>query len=234
MTEFLETLFGSLFADNVILATILISMIPVIELRVGIPFGMAKEIWGAAALSYSESFLWAFIGSSAIVLILAPIIKPIINWLKKTKLFRKLAIWFEKRILGKTEKIEEDSKKETTTKKSQWKKILGVFMFVAIPMPLTGVWTGTCIAVFLGLKFWQTCLTVIGGNLCAGLIMMLISAIFKEHAMTVVYVFFIIFLILLLISLIKVIVSNKKKSKLNISQEENKTLDEEKPTEETK
>lgn len=234
MTEFLETLFGSLFADNVILATILISMLPVIELRVGIPFGMATSIWGTAALPYWESFLWAFIGSSAVVLILAPIIKPIINWLKKTKLFRKFAVWFEKRILGKTEKIEEGSKKETDIKKSQWKKILGVFLFVAIPMPLTGVWTGTCIAVFLGLKYWQTCLTVIGGNLCAGLIMMVISLLFKEHAMTVVYVFFILFLFLLLISLIKVIVSNRKKAKLNTAKEENHTSLEEKSQEETK
>ena len=50
MTEFLETLFGSLFSDNVILATILISMLPIIELRGAIPFGVSEEIWGAAKL----------------------------------------------------------------------------------------------------------------------------------------------------------------------------------------
>ena len=214
MTEFLEALFGSLFADNVVLATILISMLPIIELRVGIPFGMAKDIWGVAALSYWESFLWAFVGSSAVVLILAPIIKPIINWLKKTKLFKKFAIWFENRILGKTEKIEEDSQKEKDVKKSYWKRMLAVFTFVAIPLPLTGVWTGTCIAVFLGLKFWQTCLIIISGTLCAGIIMMFISAIFKEQAMMVVYIFFGLFILLLLLSLLAKILKNRKNKKL--------------------
>ena len=214
MTEFLETLFGSLFSDNVILATILISMLPIIELRGAIPFGVSEEIWGAARLMPHESFLWAFIGSSAVVFILAPILKPILNWLKKTKLFNKFALWFERRILCKTEKIEEDSSKETNAKKSYWKRILGVFVFVAIPIPLTGVWTGTCIAVFLGLKFWQTCLSVISGNLCAGLIMMVISSIFKEQAMMVVYVFFILFILILLLSLVRTIIKNKKSKKL--------------------
>ena len=48
--------------------------------------------------------------------------------------------------------------------------MLGVFVFIAIPLPMTGVWTGTAIAVFLGLKFRQVILPVLGGNLVAGLI----------------------------------------------------------------
>ena len=49
-------------------------------------------------------------------------------------------------------------------------KQLGVFIFVAVPLPMTGVWTGTAIAVFLGLKFREAILPVVLGNLVAGLI----------------------------------------------------------------
>ena len=48
------------------------------------------------------------------------------------------------------ENAEEQSKRFS---KSYWKKMLAVFIFVAIPLPLTGVWTGTCVAVIIGLKY---------------------------------------------------------------------------------
>ncbi|MBQ9790618.1 MAG: small multi-drug export protein [Clostridia bacterium] len=213
MTEFLHNLFATLFDDNVILATILISMLPIIELRGGIPFGMATHIWGTKALSYAESLLFAFLGSSSIVFLLAIIIKPLIDWLKKTKLCKKLAIWFEQKILGKTQKIQEDSKNQTSLKKSKWKKLLGVFIFVAIPLPLTGVWTGTCIAVFLGLSYLETCGSVILGNLCAGLITTLISLIFKDNTIYVLYIFLGITLALILAGAIKIVVRNIKQKK---------------------
>lgn len=213
MTEFLQNLFASLFSDNVILATILISMLPIIELRGGIPFGMATHIWGEKALSFIHSWLYAFIGSSVVVFLLALIIKPVISWLKKTKLFSKLATWFEQKILGKSHKIEEDSKVQNSQAKSKWKKLLGVFIFVAIPLPLTGVWTGTCISVFLGLNYLETCSTVILGNLFAGIITMAVSLLFKDSTIYVFYAFLFISLVLLIIGLIKVIVRNNNQKK---------------------
>ena len=216
MTEFLQNLFATLFDDNVILATILISMLPIIELRGGIPFGMASHIWGSKALTYAESMLYAFLGSSSVVFLLALLIKPLINWLKKTKLFHKIATWFEQKILGKSQKIEQESKSQPSEKKSKWKKILGVFIFVAIPLPLTGVWTGTCIAVFLGLSYLETCGTVIVGNLCAGLITMLVSLIFKDNTIYVLYIFLAIAAILMIAGLIKILIRNKKQKESDI------------------
>lgn len=212
MTEFLQNFFSSVFSDNVILATILISMIPIIELRGGIPFGMATHIWGDKALSFFSSTLFAFLGSSVIVFVLAPIIKPLINLLKKTKAFRKLATWFETRIQGKSQKI--DNSLVNDNKKTKWKKILGVFIFVAIPLPLTGVWTGTCIAVFLGLSYLETCATIIAGNLCAGIITMVVSLIFKENTIYVLYVFLLVALALILYGIIKTIIKAHKDKSL--------------------
>ena len=92
MTEFLHNIFATVFNDNIILATILISMVPVIELRGAIPFATNSGFWGNLALNQWEAFGWSFLGSSVVVPILALIFLPIINWLKKTKTFNK--IWY--------------------------------------------------------------------------------------------------------------------------------------------
>lgn len=228
MTEFIENIFSTIFGNNVILATILIAVVPIIELKGAIPFSMSPEIWGTVALSEWKAFLFAFLGSSLIVPILALIYNPIIKWLKTTKLFRKIAEKIENRVSSKKQKIEEDVNNKTENKESldnsengQAKKfdkkfilkLLGVFMFVAIPLPLTGVWTGTCIAVALGLNFGWTCLTVISGNLIAGLIITLISHLFGEATIIFVYILLAIVVLVILFGLIKKLISKKASEK---------------------
>ena len=95
-------------------------------------------------------------------------------------------------------------------------KLLGVFAFVSVPLPLTGVWTGTCVAVALGLGFGWTCLTVICGNVVAGLLITLASSLFGEATMTFVYILLAIALVVVSFSLIKKFI---KKRKLNKEQE---------------
>ena len=51
----------------------------------------------------------------------------------------------------------------------------GLFIFVAVPFPVTGVWTGTAIAVFLGMKFKDSFLPIVLGNLVAGSIITLLT-----------------------------------------------------------
>ena len=114
MTEFIENIFSNLFGNNVVLATILIAIVPVIELKGAIPFSMSPQIWGAAALPYWEAFLYGLVGSSMVVPILALIYIPIINWLKKTKLFKKLAEKLENRVNSKKERLEEKTQIDNT------------------------------------------------------------------------------------------------------------------------
>ena len=113
MTEFIENIFSTIFGNNVVLATILIAMVPIIELKGAIPFSMSPEIWGTVALSEVNAFLIAFLGSSLIVPVLALIYNPIIKWLKTTKLFRNIAEKIENRVSSKKQKIEEDAIKKT-------------------------------------------------------------------------------------------------------------------------
>ncbi len=178
MTNFIHNLFATVFNNNIILATILIAMLPIIELRGAIPFAVNETMWTIYTLSTWEAFAWSFVGSSLVVPIIALIFLPLINWLKKTKWFGKLATAIENKVKNKTTKIEDSTVKSKRFSKSYWKKILAVFVFVAIPLPLTGVWTGTCVAVFIGLDYVSTCVSVILGNLVAGLIVTAILLFF--------------------------------------------------------
>lgn len=223
MTEFIREVFSTIFGENVILATIIIAMLPIIELRGAIPFGMSIEFWGTNALSNISSFVWSFLGSSLVVPIIALLFIPILNWFKKTKIFSKLADKIENRIKNKTDKINEDAEKNNVyreivcdselqkkNRRRRLLKALGLFVFVAIPLPLTGVWTGTCIGVMLGFNFWQTCAIVIWGNLCAGLIITFICSIFPNFTTIILYVFLACVVVFALYGFIS---SNIKKSK---------------------
>ena len=226
MTEAIRNLFASIFGDNVILATILIAMLPIIELRGAIPFAMSIDFWGASALNNIWAFVYSFVGSSLVVPILALIFIPFINWLKKTKWFSGLATKIENRIKNKTDKINQDAetKSETHTelvngnnqitekksKKKKWLKVLGLYAFVAVPLPLTGVWTGTCIGVMLGFNFWETCGIVMAGNLTAGLIITFICSIFPAFTTIILYIFIGFIIAFIIYGLIKSLVNKKK------------------------
>ena len=233
MTEFIENIFSTLFGNNVVLATILISAIPVIELKGSIPFAMSPQIWGSAALPYWTAFAYGLLGSCMVVPVLALIYIPIINWLKKTKLFKKLAEKIEAKVNKQKDKIEQDVAQktqdevveniETKVEKTKKKKIvydkkfflrlLGVFGFVAIPLPLTGVWTGTCLAVALGLGFWWSCLSVILGNVVAGLIITLVSNLFGDATIIFFYILIGIILLAALFMFVKKVIKKYKSKK---------------------
>ena len=206
MTEFLHNLFANIFNDNVILATILIAMLPMIELRGAIPFATNPGFWESLAMNQWEAFGWSLLGSSAIVPVLALIFVPLINWLKKTKLFHKIAIGIENRVKNKANSIEGANEKSNKFSKSYWKKVFGVFIFVAVPLPLTGIWTGTCVAVFIGLDYWSTCISVVVGNVIAGLLITLILEFFPWLNNWLFYIFLIIIAVVLIYELIKTLI----------------------------
>ena len=91
MVDFFATVLSGIFGSKSWLATIIVSMFPIFELKGSIPVGMSREFWGEYALNGSQAFLCGLLGSCLVVPILALIFKPIINWMKNAKLFRKFA-----------------------------------------------------------------------------------------------------------------------------------------------
>lgn len=210
MTEFLHNIFASVFNNNVILATILISILPVIEIRGAVPFATNPGFWAEHVLTNWEAYGWSLLGSSLIVPILALLFLPLIRLLKKVKIFRNLANAVENRVKSKASGIEGAEEKSELFSKAYWKKFLAVFIFVAIPLPLTGVWTGTCVAVFIGLDYVSTCISVIGGNIIAGLLITLILQFFPVLNSYLFYIFIVLVLLVIVYELIKHIIKKKK------------------------
>lgn len=223
MTELIGEIFSKIFGANSGLATFFVSMIPIMELKGGIPFGMSEAFWGVNALSRWQAFWLAYLGCAVVVIALYFLFKPILRLLKKTKIFKGLASYIDNRVKKETDKLNEKVELNTeqsikVVKKSKFNKallikMLGVFAFVAIPLPLTGVWIGTCIAVTVNLNFWQTMLAAQLGNLCAGLIISTICVIFPNFTHILIYVFIVLVLIVLIYEIVRNMIDKKRKKK---------------------
>ncbi len=174
MIESIQNFFSNIGGS--FLAVLLISMIPVCEARIGLPFGMAKEIWGAEALSPLMSFVASFLGSSLIALVILICLKPIFARLKKTKTFENLISSLESKF--KKQSIELDDKE--AKKHKTFNRWLGIMLFVAIPAPMTGIWTGSGIACFTSLNLWQSFSAIAVGNLFACVLVLFVCTIFKD------------------------------------------------------
>lgn len=209
MKEFLVNLLGKE------LGTVVMSFVPLIELKGGIVFARSVDIGFFSALGL------AYAGSTLAFFLIFFLLRPILNLLKKIGWIGAFANKVETYFQDKSEEILlEQQKKNKNSKMSQtFLKQLGVFIFVAIPLPMTGVWTGTAMAVFLNLKFKDAVLPVIIGNLVAGLIISLLSelcfAIWEPTMAKLVldiflYVLFALAVVLLVVFIVKVL---KKKNK---------------------
>ncbi len=218
--SFITEFFARVFDGNVALATIIIAMVPIVELRGAIPFATNSTLWGKLALSNWKALGWSLLGSTIIVPILALVLIPIINWLKRTKFFGKLATAIENRIRNKANSLGdgEVNKKFTAP---WWKKVLAVFVFVAIPLPLTGVWTGSCVALFLGLDYVTSCLTVISGNIVAGVAIALILQFFPWLNDYLLWIFLAIVAVIVIYEIICHFVKKKKQQSNDINNNSN-------------
>jgi len=213
MAELIGSFFAGIFGTHSILATIIIAMVPIIELKGAIPIGMSVDYWGNYALNNTQSFLFSLLGSCLVVPILAIVFIPILNWLKKTKMFRKVATFIEEKVKKHTDDIDKKVVNSSNKKNKTVIKCLLIFAFVAVPLPLTGVWTGTCVAVIIGLKYWQTVLSVVLGNIVAGLIIVFVCSIFPNFVTILSIIFLCIVALLALIMIVKFIMHMTKKDK---------------------
>lgn len=191
------------------LATFIISMLPMLELKGGILFAKAQ------GLGSIESFILAFLGSSFVAFLLYLLLIPVFKLLKKIKFLEKFVGRVEDYINEKAQnavkKQEANQKKRKTSKvKIEW---LAVFIFVAIPLPLTGVWMGTAIAVFLNMKVKHGAPAIILGNLVAGTITTIIGTIFADQADYILLGLFGVVVILTIAVILKLVINKKHKKK---------------------
>lgn len=210
MVEFIQNLIG-----NDLIATAVMSFVPMIELKGGIVFARG------AGLDFFTALALAYLGSTVAFLLVYWLIKPILALMKKIKWFNGLALKIEAYCQKKAdEALLKSQGKAKKAKSVTFLKQLAVFIFVAIPLPLTGVWMGTAVAVFLDLKFKDSILPVAIGNLIAGLMIALLAELFIAiwNIAVLDYVLYALLglaLILLVVTIIKV-----AKQKTNVDEKE--------------
>ena len=134
------------------------SMLPIIECRGAIPLG-----WGLG-LPWWQTVLFSIAGNILPVPFILLFIRAILKWMRESrvKFFANTAAWLDRKI---------EKHKGTIEKYSYW----GIVLFVAIPLPGTGAWTGTLIASVLGLEPKKSFLAATLGVLGATVIMTVIS-----------------------------------------------------------
>ena len=135
---------------------ILCSMLPIIELRGAIPLG------AGLGLPWWQSYIFAVVGNMIPVPFILLFIRKILDWMAGSKVgfFNRLGNWINRKAEKNRPKIE---------KYSFW----GVALFVAIPLPVTGAWTGSLVAAAINMKFWKALLSTLIGVMIAGVIMTL-------------------------------------------------------------
>ena len=142
---------------NKAIMTFLMSMVPVIELRGAIPFGIVS------GLSVPLTFILAVVGNLLPIPILVVFTRKVFEWLRtKSEKLNNLVCKLEAKA---------DKNKALVEKSEFW----GLMILVAIPLPGTGAWTGALVAAMLNMRLKRAMPAIIVGVIVAGIIVTVIT-----------------------------------------------------------
>lgn len=170
------------------LIIILIATLPIIELRGAIPVAMHTF-----KMSIPKSYILSVIGNMLPIPFIILLLGPISRLLRKIKIFDRFFAWLFARTMRRSETIKKYEE-------------LGLIIFIAIPLPATGAWTGSIAAFLLGLRFLPSFLCALAGVCIAGVIVTTFSAFGFIGAISAA-------IILFCISAFSIFKKNRKKAK---------------------
>ena len=131
---------------------LLISMLPVIELRGSIPVGILLF-----NMPWQEVVLISIIGNMLPIPFILLFIEQVLHFISRWKIGKSFTAWLYRRAQNKGDVIKRF-------------EAIGLIIFVGIPLPGTGGWTGSFAAKIFGIRFWQSMLYVFLGVLVAAAI----------------------------------------------------------------
>lgn len=143
-----------------LLKVFLLSAVPIFEQRMAIPVGIIKY-----DISPSLVFLISFLGSMMPVPFILLLFNRIFKWMQKYSFFSKINAFIQNKINKNSARME------------KYKEI-GLITFIAIPLPTTGVWTGSVVAAFLKLDIKKSIMCASIGALISATILTLASIVF--------------------------------------------------------
>ena len=152
------------------LAVILIAMLPVAELRLSIPIAMLNPPYGFG-LDPLTAFFLSVTGNMLPVIPLLLYLEPVSNFLRRWKIGDVFFTWLFNRTRRKHS--------------AQFEKYgsIGLAIFVGVPLPATGAWTGCAAAFIFGFKFKNALIAIFAGVLMAGLAVTLFT-IFGDNILS--------------------------------------------------
>lgn len=153
LVEFLTNLLGGLGKEVIVF---IISMLPILELRGGL---IAAALLG---VDFLPGYIVSIIGNVLPIPIVLLFLEKIFEFLKKFKTTEKFVVKFEKKVLSKKEQIDKYG-------------YFGLMLFVGIPLPGTGAWTGAALAVLLHLNRKKSFVYILLGVILASIIMSIFS-----------------------------------------------------------
>ena len=158
MTEAIAQYFVDNFSDvlSAELIAFIVSLLPVLELRGGL---IVAKLLG---IDFFKAFVICFIGNLLPIPFILLFIRKIFALLKKIKWFKRLLEKLEAKSIRKAEGVKKY-------------RLLGLFMFVAIPLPGTGAWTGALIADLLDIRIKHSFPVIVLGVFVAGIIISALS-----------------------------------------------------------
>lgn len=144
------------------LTVFFVSMVPLIELRGAVPIGTGM------GLPWHWTLIVSIIGNCLPIPIILLFVKAVLKWMRGCSigLFNKISNWLYEKADKNRPKIEKYA-------------IWGLFLFVAIPLPGTGAWTGALVASIFDMKKLPASISIYGGVVTAGLIMTFGSQLVK-------------------------------------------------------
>ena len=147
------------------LLTFLISMVPIVELRGAIPFG---TLVCDPAVPLVQAYIIAIIGNMIPVPFIFFFARKVLEWGSDKPVIGRFFSWCLRKGHSGGEKLKAKTGKGI---------YIALFLFVAIPLPGTGAWTGTLAASILDLDFKKSIISVMCGVLVAGIIIGILSAV---------------------------------------------------------
>lgn len=132
---------------------------PISELRGAIPLAILE-----LDMSWQLAFPVAFAGNLLPVPFLLLFLDPVSKFLSKIELFERILSWIFRLSRRRGGLIERHG-------------AIGLVLFVAIPLPVTGAWTGSIVAFLLGLSFWRAFPAIVLGVVIAGVIVTTLTVI---------------------------------------------------------
>jgi uncharacterized membrane protein len=173
MQDTLLSFFEPLKNLNPIIYIMIIAFVPLIELRGSIPIAIGMGVPATTA------FFWSIIGSILPAFFVIPLFHFALNFLEKKGWFPRLTNFLHRKFDHKVQKTTTQNDTIAQSDKSIWHKTLlkfwSIAIFVGIPLPGTGVWTGSGVASLIKMPFLQAFAAVLIGDLIAAIIVTAIS-----------------------------------------------------------